>query len=74
MRICLVCHYFAPEPGAPQARLLEMARMWVDEGHDVTVITGFPNHPAGVLREEDRGILFREDRLDGIRPVRPGVE
>ena len=67
MRILLVCHYFAPEPGAPQARLLETARAWVEAGHDVTVLTGFPNHPTGRLAAGDRGRLFRADRLDGIR-------
>jgi len=70
VRIVLICHYFAPEPGAPQARLLETARTWVRDGHDVTVLSGFPNHPTGVLRAADRGRLFRKDRIDGIRVLR----
>jgi glycosyltransferase involved in cell wall biosynthesis len=70
VRICLLCHYFAPEPGAPQARLLESARTWVEEGHDVTVLTGFPNHPTGTLGPGDRGRLFREEWIDGIRVLR----
>ncbi len=70
MRILLLCQYFAPEPGAPQARLLETARTWVEDGHDVTVVTGFPNHPTGVLSPGDRGRLFREDWMDGIRVLR----
>jgi glycosyltransferase involved in cell wall biosynthesis len=67
VRIALLCHYFAPEPGAPQARLLEMARAWVRRGHEVTVITGFPNHPTGRLAPADRGRLFRVDRMEGVR-------
>ncbi|MEN8151475.1 MAG: glycosyltransferase family 4 protein [Planctomycetota bacterium] len=70
MRIALVCHYFAPEPGAPQARLEETARTWVRDGHDVTVLTGFPNHPDGVLAAADRGRLFRAEERDGIRVLR----
>ncbi len=70
MKIVLLCHYFAPEPGAPQARLLETSRAWVRDGHEVTVVTGFPNHPTGILAKEDRGRLFREDRIDGIRVLR----
>lgn len=70
MKILLLCHYFAPEPGAPQARLLETSRAWVAAGHDVTVVTGFPNHPTGILAESDRSLLFREDRMDGIRILR----
>jgi len=70
VKIVLICHYFAPEPGAPQARLRETARTWAAEGHDVTVITGFPNHPTGVLAPEDRGRVYREDRMDGFRVKR----
>ncbi len=70
MRIVLVCHYFAPEPGAPQARLLETARVWAREGHGVTVVTCFPNHPTGILEPRDRGRIFRREDRDGIRILR----
>lgn len=70
MRILLVCHYFAPEPGAPQARLLETARAFQEAGHAVDVLTGFPNHPTGVLARSDRGRLVRVDRLAELRVVR----
>ena len=49
MRIVWLCHYFAPEMGAPQARLLEMSQALRDAGHDVAAVTCFPNHPTGVL-------------------------
>lgn len=55
MKIALVCQYFPPEPGAPQARLSEHARFWNEAGHDVTVVTGFPNHPTGVIPAEYQG-------------------
>ncbi len=66
MRIVWLCHYFAPEIGAPQSRLLDLARVFRAEGHEVAVVTCFPNHPTGVLRDEDRGVWFRRDELDGI--------
>lgn len=66
MRIVWLCHYFAPEIGAPQARLLELSRVFRDEGHEVAVVTCFPNHPTGVLRDEDRGVWARRDDVDGI--------
>ncbi len=65
-----MCQYFAPEIGAPSARLLEMSRVWVRRGHRVTVVTGFPNHPTGVLRPEDRGKLWAEEQIEGIRVLR----
>lgn len=73
MKILFVSQYFPPEMGAPAARVYELARRWVQEGHAVTVLTGFPNHPRGVLapeyRRKWRRLLWRE-RVDGIRLLR----
>ena len=59
--------------GAPAARAVELARHWVRAGHDVTVLTGFPNHPTGVVPEEWRprlrNLVYRED-VEGIHVVR----
>jgi|SRR5580765_759430 len=59
--------------GAPAARAVELARHWVRAGHDVTVLTGFPNHPTGVVPEQWRprlrNLVYRED-VEGIRVVR----
>jgi glycosyltransferase involved in cell wall biosynthesis len=66
VRIVWLCHYFAPEIGAPQARLLEMSKAFLDAGHDVAAVTCFPNHPTGVLRPEDSGVRSRRDEVDGV--------
>ncbi len=66
MRIVWLCHYFAPEIGAPQARLLETSRAFREQGHDVAVVTCFPNHPTGTLQPEDRGVRSRRDEMDGV--------
>jgi colanic acid biosynthesis glycosyl transferase WcaI len=59
--------------GAPSARVSELSQHWVKGGHDVTVLTGFPNHPDGVLKEEYRRhfwrFLFRE-RMHRVNIVR----
>jgi glycosyltransferase involved in cell wall biosynthesis len=70
VKVLLVTHYFPPEIGAPQARLSEFARAWADEGHDVTVLTGMPNHPTGVVLAEYRGARLRRERVDGYRILR----
>lgn len=67
MNILLLTHYFWPEVGAPQARLAEMPAYWASQGHDVTILTGFPNHPTGVIPPEYRGKAFMEERRDGYR-------
>jgi len=59
--------------GAPAARAAELSIHWVRMGHDVTVLTGFPNHPTGVVplewRARLRGLINKEI-VDGVRVVR----
>jgi colanic acid biosynthesis glycosyl transferase WcaI len=73
MRILYVSQYFPPEMGAPAARAAELSRHWVASGHDVTVLTGFPNHPTGVVpheyRSQFRRLVLRE-KTDGVNVVR----
>lgn len=59
MKILYVSQYFPPEMGAPAARASELARHWANAGHDVTVLTGFPNHPTGEVPPEYRSRLRR---------------
>jgi glycosyltransferase involved in cell wall biosynthesis len=73
MRILYVSQYFPPEMGAPSARVHELSREWVRSGHEVTVLTAFPHHPTGVKRPEDRGVLERRERVDGIDVLRTYV-
>lgn len=70
MRILIVTHYFPPETGAPQARLSALAAAWAAGGDDVTVLTGMPNHPTGVIPPEYRGAIRRRERRDGYRVLR----
>ncbi len=69
-RILVVSHYFPPEAGAPQARLSALAAAWAAGGDEVTVLTGMPNHPTGVLPPEYRGAIRCRERRDGYRVVR----
>lgn len=73
MRILYVSQYFPPEIGAPAARVHELSREWVAAGHEVTVLTAFPHHPTGIKRPEDRGVLERRERIDGIDVLRTYV-
>jgi glycosyltransferase involved in cell wall biosynthesis len=69
LRILYISQYFPPEMGAPAARAAELSRLWAREGHDVSVLTGFPNHPTGVVpaayRKQLRRMFVRE-YLDGV--------
>ncbi len=70
MRIVVVSHYFPPEIGAPQARLSDLARFWAADGDEVTVLTGMPNHPTGVLPPEYKRRIRAVEQVDGYRVVR----
>ncbi len=69
MKILYVSQYFPPEMGAPAARASELARHWAEAGHEVSVLTGFPNHPTGVVPAEWRSRLRRmiyQERVGGV--------
>lgn len=73
MKILYVSQYFPPEMGAPAARVSELARHWVSASHGVMVLTGFPNHPTGVLAPEYRKKIWRlvlRENSHGIEVVR----
>jgi glycosyltransferase involved in cell wall biosynthesis len=73
MKIIYICQYFPPEMGAPAARASELARYWVRDGHEVTVLTGFPNHPTGEIHPDYRKKFWRffySEHVDGIKVVR----
>jgi len=73
MHIVFLTHYYPPEVGAPQARLSELGRVLLSCGHQVTVLTGFPNYPAGIIPPQYRGKRFMEESQAGIRILRSWV-
>jgi colanic acid biosynthesis glycosyl transferase WcaI len=73
MKILYVSQYFPPEMGAPAGRASELSRLWAEDGHEVTVLTGFPNHPTGTVpREYSRKFrrLVNRENVDGVNVVR----
>jgi colanic acid biosynthesis glycosyl transferase WcaI len=73
LRVLFLTHYFHPEVGAPQTRLLELASELSRQGHEITVLTGFPNYPDGVIPARYRRRLFAVERLGELRIVRAAV-
>ena len=67
MRILFLTQWFAPEPhfkGLPFA--LELQR----RGHQVVVLTGFPNYPGGRLYPGYRLRLWQRETISGVPVVR----
>jgi colanic acid biosynthesis glycosyl transferase WcaI len=73
VKILYVSQYFPPEMGAPAARVAELSRHWAQERHGVTVLTGFPNHPTGIVppeyRRKFRRFVAREE-TNGVNVIR----
>lgn len=71
MRILFLSHYFPPEVNAPATRTFEHCTRWARAGHDVTVLTGTPNCPTGVVYPGYKNRLRRQmEFVDGVRVVR----
>lgn len=67
MRIVLLSQWFAPEP---ETRVTVFARELARRGHQVTVLTGFPNYPQGKLYPGYKLKLWQRESLDGVNVVR----
>lgn len=62
----IVTQYYHPEAGAPQIRLRALVKELTRLGCRVSVLTGMPNYPEGVIHEGYRGKLSLADKVDGI--------
>jgi len=73
VKLLYVSQYFSPEMGAPAARAAELSAHWAQMGHGVTVLTGFPNHPTGVVppewRQRLRNLRYKE-KISGVQVER----
>lgn len=66
LRVLLLTQYYAPEVGAPQTRLREVAAGLMERGHAVRVLTGPPHYPDGVVRPGYRWWGWTRDQIDGV--------
>ncbi|MDI1335920.1 MAG: glycosyltransferase family 4 protein [Lacunisphaera sp.] len=67
MRILFLSQWFTPEPdfkGLPFARELQR------RGHEVVVLTGFPNYPGGKVYPGYRIRFWQWEKMDGIEVLR----
>lgn len=66
MKVMYLSQHFPPEIGAAQGRAYDMAKNLVKLGHEVTVLTAFPNNKASSK-------LFKKEYIDGITVYRSFV-
>lgn len=62
-KILVVCQYYKPEPFRISDICEEMAR----RGHEVQVVTGYPNYPEGVLYEGYGKGKHIDEMINGVK-------
>ncbi len=65
MRILVVCQYYYPE----NFQITPICEQLVSDGFDVTVLTGLPNYPTGIIPDEyKKG--HRDEFVNGVHIIR----
>lgn len=70
MNITLVTQWFPPEQAPIGYMIKELADALATEGHDVNIITGFPNHPAGVVFGGYKKKWVLQERVGSVEVTR----
>ncbi|MCM1992503.1 glycosyltransferase family 4 protein [Oceanirhabdus seepicola] len=73
MNIVFLTQYCPPEVGAPQNRIFEMAKLLKKKGHEVSILTAFPNYPRGEIFPEYQGQKSMVEELEGIKIIRTWI-
>lgn len=67
MKILMLTQWFTPEP---TFKGLAFAKELQRLGHEVEVLTGFPNYPGGKIYSGYRVKLWQREAMDGVRVIR----
>ena len=71
MKILFFTHYYTPEGNAPASRVSALAERWTQAGHQVTVVTGVPNVPNGIVYDGYRNrFRLQHETINGVQVVR----
>lgn len=63
MKILYLAQFFDPEP---VFKGLRYAKALKEKGHDVEVITGFPNYPEGKIYDGYKLSLYKKEVIEGV--------
>jgi glycosyltransferase involved in cell wall biosynthesis len=66
LNILIITQYFPPETGAPQNRLLQLAKRLQKQGIKVVVLTAMPNYPQMQVYQGYRGKFYCYEEIEGI--------
>jgi len=66
MRFLILTQYFPPEIGGAQTRLKFLAAELARRGHEVEIVTSFPNYPKGEFFPGYEKGIYRRETLEGL--------
>ena len=66
MKILVVCQYYYPE----SFKVTDVCEALVLDGHEVTVLTGKPNYPTGIVPDEYLGKAHDDEIINGVHVFR----
>lgn len=66
MKLLVVCQYFYPE----QFKISDICFELVKCGHNITVLTGLPNYPSGVIPKDYLWFKRRYEDINGVQVIR----
>jgi len=70
MKILYITQFYPPETGAASVRAYEFSWRWSKAGHDITVLTGFPNYPKGELYSGFKNKIYKKEKSDKLTIIR----
>lgn len=66
MKLLVICQYYYPE----QFRINDICETLAEQGNDVTVLTGLPNYPSGIVPKEYKFFKRRKEKIKNVNIVR----
>jgi colanic acid biosynthesis glycosyl transferase WcaI len=73
MRVAILCQYYVPEEVGIGVQIHQLAKDLVERGHEVTVLTAFPNYPSGEVSEPYRRKRFLRETIEGVKVLRSWI-
>jgi glycosyltransferase involved in cell wall biosynthesis len=70
MKVLVISIHYPPEANSSALKMAELAKHLKEQGHQVTVVTAFPNYPDGVLHKGYSRSLWKRETIDGIPVIR----
>lgn len=70
LKILIISQYYKPIKAAASKRVAKIAEYLSRKGHQVTVLTGMPSYPTGILPERYKGKVWCREKDGEINVIR----